>query len=175
MPIHYASPYGKGVSRSHPPMPPLFDKGEASRSDEGDKKVRFRYSKSNHEQTIPQSATLPAPFAQGGLLGWYSPFAQGSHNGKRHMSVRRNPQNPARKQGNPFFPKSHIFLLFPKMAAAGERRPQFIGVFLPAKGRPPAESAFSAPYNKRRKSAPCLCFSETVQKIPRKSGGIFSE
>ena len=31
----------------------------------GDKEVGFRYSKSNHRQTIPQSAALTAPFAQG--------------------------------------------------------------------------------------------------------------
>ena len=159
---------------THPCLP-FLTKGRCHGVTKGIRKSAFdTANRTTNRQSLSQ-LRCQLPLHKGGLLGWYSPFAQGSHNGKRHMSVRRNPQNPARKQGNPFFPKSHIFLLFPKMAAAGERRPQFIGVFLPAKGRPPAESAFSAPYDKSRKSAPCLCFSETVQKIPRKSGGIFSE
>ena len=42
-----------------------FWKGEVVQSAGGDKKVRFQYSKSNPEQTIPQSAIRQtAPFAQ---------------------------------------------------------------------------------------------------------------
>ena len=42
-------------------MPPLFVKGEVVRSAEGDKPTTLTTNK----QTIPQSATLTAPFAQG--------------------------------------------------------------------------------------------------------------
>ena len=54
-----------------------------SQSDGGDKKFGFRYSKSEVGQTIPQSATLTAPFAQGSHGGGVRlallPFVQGSH------------------------------------------------------------------------------------------------
>ena len=52
------------------PKPPLMVRGGVERSEpEGIKEVGFRYSKSNHRQTIPQSAALTAPFAQGSQRG----------------------------------------------------------------------------------------------------------
>ena len=104
----HASPYGG----AHPPsclplwrcapafMPPLMVRG-VSRSDGGDKKVRYRYNKSKTEQTIPQSAYgSQLPLHKGGKgrqfpciweRRYRSPFPEKSRGGGRERAVYKSP------------------------------------------------------------------------------------
>ena len=79
--------YRRGGARKHPPfLPPLLERGGVERSEtEGIRKPVFRYSKSNHEQTIPQPVCGTPPATK-----WAEPSSQTP--GATPKLPRNNPQ-----------------------------------------------------------------------------------